>query len=76
MIVSLKNFLSETKEKTSFASEKRIVLRGKTIEVIEDISDGELDFAYIDGDHNFKRDNNRFNLLIFQDSGWWMDWGR
>ena len=47
-------FLLETKEKTSFASEKRVVLRGKTTEVIEDISDDELDFAYIDGDHTLK----------------------
>lgn len=47
-------FLAETKEKTDFAAEKRIILRGKTTEVIEDIPDGELDFAYIDGDHTLK----------------------
>lgn len=47
-------FLSETKSKTDFASEKRIVLRGKTTEVVEKIADGELDFAYIDGDHTLK----------------------
>ncbi len=51
---NFEKFFSETKEKTSFASDKRIVLRGKTTEVIEDISDGELDFAYIDGDHTLK----------------------
>ena len=51
---TFERFLSETKEKTSFASEKRVVLRGKTTEVIENISDGELDFAYIDGDHTLK----------------------
>ena len=47
-------FLSETKEKTNFASEKRVVLRGKTTEVIESLPDNELDFAYIDGDHTLK----------------------
>jgi hypothetical protein len=47
-------FLRETKEKTAFAAEKRTILRGKTTEVIEKISDGELDFAYIDGDHTLK----------------------
>lgn len=47
-------FLSETKSKTEFASDKRIILRGKTIEVVEEISDGELDFVYIDGDHTLK----------------------
>jgi predicted O-methyltransferase YrrM len=47
-------FLSEAKTKTDFAAEKRIILRGKTTEVIEQIPDGELDFAYIDGDHTLK----------------------
>lgn len=47
-------FLSETKSKTDFAAERRIILRGKTTEVIEKIPNGELDFAYIDGDHTLK----------------------
>lgn len=47
-------FLSETKSKTDFAAEKRIILRGKTTEVIEEIPDGELDFAYVDSDHTLK----------------------
>ena len=47
-------FLSETKTKTDFASDKRIILRGKTTDVIEKIPDGELDFCYIDGDHTLK----------------------
>ena len=51
---TFEKFLSETKEKTSFASEKRVILRGKTTEVIDGIPDGELDFAYIDGDHTLK----------------------
>jgi hypothetical protein len=51
---TFERFLTETKEKTDFASEKRFVLRGKTSEVIDEISDGELDFCYIDGDHTLK----------------------
>jgi hypothetical protein len=47
-------FFSETKSKTDFAAGKRIILRGKTTEVIDRIPDGELDFAYIDGDHTLK----------------------
>lgn len=47
-------FLSETLSKTEFAKDKRILLRGTTTEVIEEIPDGELDFAYIDGDHTLK----------------------
>jgi hypothetical protein len=46
--------LLETIEKTDFAAEKRIILRGKTAEVIDEIRDGELDFAYIDGDHTLR----------------------
>ena len=47
-------FLSETKAKTDFAAKKRIILRGKTTEVVDKIPDAELDFAYIDGDHTLK----------------------
>ena len=47
-------FLLETQSKTDFASDKRVILRGKTTEVVEKIADEELDFAYIDGDHTLK----------------------
>lgn len=47
-------FLLETKQKTDFALNRRVILRGKTSEVIDGISEGELDFAYIDGDHTLK----------------------
>jgi hypothetical protein len=42
------------KQKTEFAHDRRVILRGKTTEVIDEIPDGELDFAYIDGDHTLK----------------------
>lgn len=41
-------------EKTAFAGDKRIVLRGKTTEVIDNIPDLSLELAYIDGDHTLK----------------------
>jgi hypothetical protein len=47
-------FLSETKAKTDFAADRRLLLRGKTTEVIKEIPDGELDFSYIDGNHTLK----------------------
>jgi hypothetical protein len=50
----LGEFFQETKTKTDFAAAKRVILRGKTTEVIEQIADGELDFAYIDADHTLK----------------------
>jgi Methyltransferase domain len=50
----LDSFYAMTKVKTEFAKDKRVILRGKTTEVIDQIKDGELDFAYIDGDHTLK----------------------
>lgn len=47
-------FYNETMQATEFVSEKRIVLRGKTTEVIDKIEDNTLDFLYIDGDHTLK----------------------
>lgn len=39
---------------TAFASSRRVVLRGRTTEVIGCIPDQSLDFAYIDGDHTLR----------------------
>ena len=50
----LAEFLQEAKAKTEFAAARRVILRGKTTEVIDQISDGELDLAYIDADHTLK----------------------
>lgn len=47
-------FYKETMQKTDFAKEKRVVLRGKTTEVIDKIEESSLDFIYIDGDHTLK----------------------
>lgn len=44
----------EALNKTHFAKSKRVILRGKTTEVINEIEDGSIDFIYIDGDHTLK----------------------
>jgi hypothetical protein len=51
---TLDSFYEMTKAKTEFAKDRRVILRGKTTEVIDQIKDGELDLAYIDGDHTLK----------------------
>jgi hypothetical protein len=45
---------AEAMRRTDFARGRRIVLRGKTTEVIEQIPDASLDVAYIDGDHTLR----------------------
>lgn len=50
----LEGYFRETKDKTEFMAGKRIILRGKTTEVIDQIPDGGLDFAYVDADHSLK----------------------
>ena len=47
-------FYAETLRNTEQFAAKRVVLRGTTAEVIDRITDGELDFAYIDGDHTLR----------------------
>jgi hypothetical protein len=44
----------EAMERTSEHEAQRVVLRGTTVEVIDSIPDGSLDFAYIDGDHTLR----------------------
>ena len=41
-------------DRTSRHEDRRIVLRGRTTEVIDRIPDGTLDFAYIAGDHTLR----------------------
>ena len=45
---------AEAMSRTEFAAPRRRVLRGTTLEIIDDIGDQTLDFAYIDGDHTLK----------------------
>jgi len=39
---------------TKFADDRIVILRGTTTEVIDQIPDGSLDFAYVDGDHTLR----------------------
>lgn len=47
-------FYREAMERTSEHEAKRVVLRGTTTEVIDEIPDGSVDFAYVDGDHTLR----------------------
>lgn len=47
-------FYAEVMSKTEAHADKRVVLRGRTVDVVEEIPDGELDLVYIDGDHTLR----------------------
>ena len=47
-------FYNETLARTSPWESKRIVLRGRTTEMIHSIPDDSLDFAYVDADHTLR----------------------
>jgi hypothetical protein len=47
-------FYGEVMDKTAAYADKRVVLRGRTVEVVDQIPDGDLDFVYIDGDHTLR----------------------
>jgi hypothetical protein len=51
---SFQRFFEEAMDKTQDHERQRVVLRGRTTEVIDQIPDGSLDFAYIDGDHTLR----------------------
>jgi len=45
---------AEAMSRTEFAGPRRRVLRGTTLEIVDEIRDRTLDFVYIDGDHTLK----------------------
>ena len=47
-------YLAEAMQRTEAFADKRVVLRGTTVEVIDQIPDGSLDLAYVDGDHTLR----------------------
>lgn len=51
---TFERFYQEVLDKTEQHADKRVVLRGRTLDVVSQIEDGELDFAYIDGDHTLR----------------------
>jgi Methyltransferase domain len=52
--VEFEKIMAEALRRTEFAREERIVLRGRTAEVLDRIPDQSLDFAYIDSDHSLR----------------------
>ncbi|HXW33857.1 MAG TPA: class I SAM-dependent methyltransferase [Acidimicrobiales bacterium] len=46
--------MAEALDRTKFAIDRVKVLRGRTQDVVDQIEDGSLDFAYIDGDHSLR----------------------
>lgn len=51
---TFERFLEETLDITRAHEQQRVILRGRTTEVIDRIPDGSLDFAYVDGDHTLR----------------------
>lgn len=51
---TFERYYQEAMDRTEAYAEKRVVLRGRTTEVIDEIPDESLDFAYIDGDHTLR----------------------
>lgn len=51
---TFEHFYQETLSKTEFASERRVILRGTTTDMVAQIPNESLDFAYVDGDHTLR----------------------
>jgi predicted O-methyltransferase YrrM len=51
---AFQRLFAQAMDNTRAHESRRVVLRGRTTEVIDQISDGSLDFAYIDGDHTLR----------------------
>jgi hypothetical protein len=51
---TFERFFEETLHNTREYEQQRVILRGRTTEVIDRIPDGSLDFAYVDGDHTLR----------------------
>lgn len=65
-------FYAETLAQTSAYEEKRVILRGRTTEVVDDVPEESLDFVYIDGDHTLRGitiDLARWHERV-RDGGW------
>ena len=51
---TFERIFAEAMRRTQPHEQRRVVLRGRTAEVIDRIPDASLDFAYIDGDHTLR----------------------
>lgn len=46
--------MAKAVDRTRFAADRVKILRGRTVEVVDQIPDASLDFAYLDGDHTLR----------------------
>ena len=51
---TFEDIFDEAMRRTREHEPRRVVLRGRTTEVIDEIADSSLDFVYIDGDHTLR----------------------
>lgn len=51
---TFERFYDEALQRTKAYARKRVVLRGRTSDVVDQIPDGSLDLAYVDGDHTLR----------------------
>ena len=51
---AFERILQQAMRQTEAHEDRRRILRGRTTEVIGEIADGSLDFAYVDGDHTLR----------------------
>jgi predicted O-methyltransferase YrrM len=51
---AFEGYYAEALEKTSAHEKRRVVLRGRTTDVVDEVPDESLDFVYVDGDHTLR----------------------
>ncbi len=69
---TFESFYAEALSLTDFAADKRIVLRGTTTQVMDEIPQESLDFVYIDGDHTLR--GISIDLIRSYDKVCWGGW--
>jgi predicted O-methyltransferase YrrM len=51
---AFEGYYTEALEKTAAHEKRRVVLRGRTTDMVDEVPDESLDFVYIDGDHTLR----------------------
>jgi len=51
---AFEKIMAEAMQRTDFAAERRVLLRGQSADVLQQIPDNSLDFAYVDADHSLR----------------------
>ena len=70
--VKFEAYFDETMQKTAAYKDRRVVLRGRTQDVVGRIPQASLDLAYIDGDHTLRGITIDLQLILdrVRDGGW------